>query len=203
LAAVVISLITAFVYPRMVLAVSGEQRNYLIAYGLRDYMYVFALTIVSACLAFLLWRLAQWLCAMIKAFAVLMTTPNAQDEPIVILKKLGRLGERVVFRQAHAAGGNANQLVLVLEPWREPAHLWIAPPARLEPAAQTPAAALNFVQQVANGEVTSARQLAKRIKKGLATQGAMVEVRRAQAAVVDIYMADRRDGRWSAKSTAD
>jgi hypothetical protein len=139
----------------------------LVGYGLKDFLYIFALVLVSACVAFLLWRLLQWLAARYRAWLVLQTTPSETDPPLVILKKLGRLRQSIRFGQAHAAGGNATERVFILMPWREPAFLWVAPPARLTPTNQATPEALNFVQQVAAGQIVDARQIAKRLKKGM------------------------------------
>jgi hypothetical protein len=172
--AVALSIIVALAYPWLVLAVFKHNRDYLSGYGLRDYVYVFALTIISACLVFLLWRLAVWIVAQVKAWLVVLNTPNMADTPLVILKKLARLRESIVFGQAHAAAGNAAQLVFVLEPWRQPAFLWLAPPVQLQATDQASEDDLNFVQRIATGEITDARRLAKRLKMGMDTSWTFV-----------------------------
>ena len=167
LVAVVISLLAAKIYPGAVRLIidKDEKRDYLVSYGLIDFIYVFALTIAAAAALFLLWCLLRWIGGQIKAWVLYLNTPNEDDTPISILRKLSWLRADTRFRQAHA--GNPAELALILEPWREPAHLWLTPPAVLEPAGGAPADALNFIQQVATGEITSAKVLARRLQAGL------------------------------------
>ncbi len=165
--AVAISLIFAFVYPRIVLLIAKEHRDYLAGYGLKDFLYVFSLTIVSACAIYVFWLFLQWLAGRYHVWLLWRTTPSADDQPLTILRKLGRLRRGTVLRQAHAADGNADQRVLILEPWREPAYLWVVPPATLQLTAQAPALALNYAQEIQNGQITDARQIVRQVKKGM------------------------------------
>lgn len=166
--AVVISLgFGAWIYPWAVQLVFRKKRDYLVAYGLMDFIYIFTLTLAAACAIYLLWLVLLWALAQIKAWIVYFNTPNETDLPLAILKKLGRLRGDTRFRQAHPAGGNAAHLALILEPWREPAFLWLTPPAVLRETDAATADALNFIQQLATGEITSASVLAKRLGEGL------------------------------------
>jgi hypothetical protein len=165
--AIVISLFLAFAYPLIIHLVLGQVRDYLVGYGLKDFLYIFSLVMVSACVIFLLWSVLQRLAARYRAWLVLQTTPSENDRPIVILEKLGRLRQSIVFNKAHSAAGNAAQQVFVLEPWRGSESLWVAPPAQLQATDQATVEELNFVQQIANGRIVDARRMAKRLKKGM------------------------------------
>ena len=156
--AVLISLISAFAYP-WIMRLFGQKRDYLGAYGLQDYIYVFTGAIVAASVFF-------GLVALCRAGIVFFFSPNENDRPIDILRKLGYLRETITCHLAGPAN-NAAQQVYVLEPWGQGAFLWVIPRAQLAVQDHAPAAALDLVQQIANGEITGARTLARRLKQGI------------------------------------
>jgi hypothetical protein len=165
--AVGLSIVTALAYPWIIPIVSGEKRDYLLAYGLVDYMYVFALSIGAACVLYVCWLAIQRGAARYNAWQARRITPSDTDMPIAIVEKLGRLGQTIVLREAHAAGGAADgPRVLVLGAWRQSPSVWIAPPATLQVADTAPAPALNAAQQIAAGNITNAGQLAPQLRQG-------------------------------------
>jgi hypothetical protein len=162
--AVVLSIISGIAYP-LAMALFGQKRDYLAAYGLYDYMYVFAGTIVVATVSFGLWRVAQWLGAQIRASIASRFAPNETDSPIDILWKSGQLGVRIMVPLAQ--GTDPAQRFFVMDFWSEASFLWIVPPAVLEVQGDPPTDALNLVQGIAKGEVVDARTLASRLKEGI------------------------------------
>ena len=166
-AAVAIALLVARLYPSIALAVTGEPRDYLVAYGFDDYAYLFALVIASATALYLARLGLLWLARQHKAFMIRRNTPSAQDRPIHILQKLGRLGLTVDLPRAHPSAGAAGDVVHILDAWREPTLIWIVPPAVLADGPQADAHSRNLLQDIGAGRIREARRLAPLLRNGL------------------------------------
>jgi hypothetical protein len=59
--AVALALLSAYLYPRVVEHTIHEKRDYLVAYGLKDYALVFALSIGAAVVLYPVWLAMKWL----------------------------------------------------------------------------------------------------------------------------------------------
>jgi len=177
--AVALSIIFAFAYPKMisylgmvsflekVFHFNTAHRDYLSGYGLRDYLYTFAITMLWACVFYLGWLVLKWLAHLGDAWWLWWITPNINDTPQSILRKLGRLRRTTLLKQAHLAGGNAAERVFILDAWPETDQLWIIPPAVLQPGNGAPEAALDIVQRIQEGRLTDASEILKQLKSGL------------------------------------
>ncbi len=167
--AVTISLVCAFVYPFAILAVLRQNRDYLTGYGLKDFLYLFAMTLGSACVLFVFWLSLRWVAARVRELIAWWTVPATGEVPQETLRKLGWVGASILCKLAHPAAppANATQRVFILEPWREPAFLWIAPALQVLETDNAPPEALNFLQQVRTGQITSAWTIYGWVKKGL------------------------------------
>lgn len=139
------------------------KRDYLVAYGFDDYAYLFALVIASAVVLYLAWlgldRLRTWL-----------NTPNARDQPINTVRKLGRLDLTVQLPRAHPTAGAAGDIVYILDAWREPTLIWIVPPALLTDGPQADDLSRNLMQDIVVGRIPEARRLAPLLQQGLDAQ---------------------------------
>lgn len=165
--AVAIAFIVARLYPTIALAVTGEPRDYLVAYGFDDYAYLFALVIGSAAAFYLAWLGLLWLYGWYKAIRLRYNTPTGRDLPIHVLNKLGRLGLTVDLPRAHPSAGPAGNIVYVLDAWREETLIWIVPPALLDDGPQADANSRNLLQEIGAGRIREARRLARLLQDGL------------------------------------
>jgi hypothetical protein len=132
--AIALSLAFAFLYPWATEHLAPEgRRDYLVAYGLRDLVYVYAAAIVLGCLAFFVWRILVWCASLYRAWQLRRCVPQAGDDPVVILGKLVRAdsGFGLDLPAAHLQGTPATQQLLVLSPWSKGDTVWLTPPAEL------------------------------------------------------------------------
>ena len=87
--------LTAHVFP-------GHERNYLVAYGFRDFYYVFGYSLAIAA--------AIWVVAWIVALPGLIYRPAAHDKPFTLLRKVAFMGLiRRGTQFPHANVGNTNK----------------------------------------------------------------------------------------------
>lgn len=165
--AVAIALIFAYVYPGFAGIVTGQPRDYLVAYGFKDYALLFALAIGSAAVLYVL-RLGQLkIEAVIEAHRIRQSTPNRRDEPIDILRKLAGLDQTAVLAQAHPAGGNPADIVYILDVWSDASSVWIVPPAMLEDGGKATAASGNRLQEIVAGTEREAKVLEPELRVGI------------------------------------
>jgi hypothetical protein len=122
---------------------------------------------VWACVFYLGWLVLKWLAHLVDAWWLWWITPNINDTPQSILRKLGRLRRTTLLKQAHLAGGNAAERVFILDAWPETDQLWIIPPAVLQSENAAPEAALDIVQRIQDGRLTDASEILKKLKPGL------------------------------------
>jgi hypothetical protein len=98
-----VSLAMAKAYPFLTARVfPGHERNYLMAYGFRDFYYVFGYSLAIAA--------AVWVLACIAALSRPLLVPSAHDQPLTLLRKAGFNGlvrRRTTF--LHAYVGNTNK----------------------------------------------------------------------------------------------
>lgn len=164
--AVALSIGAALAYPKIVFTILKDKRDFLVAYGLIDYMYVFGIAIGGATILFVVWLTAKAAVARWKAFMASQHLPTIDDRPEVIVTKLGRLKRSIVLPRARAAGGPAAELVFVLEPWRDSTSIWIAPPAEMADGPNATAGSRNLMQDIVDGRQSDARSLAPILKEG-------------------------------------
>jgi hypothetical protein len=165
--AVAIALIAVYAYPWIAQHTLHQSRDYRVAYGFDDYAYLFALAIGAATACFLAWLGLQWLYAQYKALLLRINTPAATDQPVDVLKKLGRLDLTVQLPRAHPAAGAAGDIVYILDAWREPSLIWIVPPAVLIDGAQADDLSRNLLQDIVAGRIPEARRLVPLLQQGL------------------------------------
>lgn len=173
--AIALSLFAAVIYPGMTRFVLGQRRDYLVAYGFRDFAYVFAFAIVGAVIAFggrQLWRhylaYRHRRADQMQQAELAKLTPQATDAADEILDKLATAKAPAELRQVHPVSGTDAASVLVLEPWSTATQLWIAPPAQLVLVApDTNYEALDAYDNILTGQVTKAEELAHLVRKGL------------------------------------
>ena len=171
--AIALSLISAVIYP-LLTAFFGERRDYLVAYGFKDFAYIFGFSIVCALFVFggylgLLGLRRLW-----KQRQLRQQTPQKTDSACQILDKLAKVGQDAQLRQAYPNGGSEAGAALVLEPWSTETQIWLAPPARLtlilpktDPSYYE---ALDEQDRMVTGEITDPGALLKQIQAGRAAK---------------------------------
>jgi hypothetical protein len=93
------------------------------------------------------------------------TTPSETDEPTMLLDKLAKHRTTIIFRQATLKGHDGEQPVLVLTPWREPAHVWVAPQAVVEPIDSDDFEGLNKLQEIVELRIQDAAEVAHLVRE--------------------------------------
>jgi hypothetical protein len=157
--AIGLSLLAAAGYPSFT-KFWGHERNYLAAYGLEDFMYVFGWSIAGGILVFGAYRGILFLKKLCQAYEIRQQVPQPGDDPLTILGKLAKVKENVACRQVYPLGGSAADAMLVLGPWSTDTELWVVPPALLE--VTLPGSdpnyymALDECDRLSNGEVSDA-----------------------------------------------
>lgn len=165
--AIVLSLLAALAYPLMTQLVFGEQRDYLISYGFKDFAFIFSLAIGVALLTYLVCLAMVGLYRKIHAWNLRRQLPQTADTPEQILDKLARLNQDVLCRRVYPINGKDNDCVLVLEPWSGETELWLAPPAKLTLNQETNYEALGEQDRIVTGQLTDAVSVAKSINDGV------------------------------------
>ncbi|HSF41429.1 MAG TPA: hypothetical protein VLT87_16640 [Thermoanaerobaculia bacterium] len=128
LIAVTLSILTAFLYPRIT-ARLGERRSYLEGYDLVDVIRVWTASIAAAALFYLaISALAAWRAARKSALV-----PASSDTPIELLRKLHRQGLKVYRPQVNVkiGGQGETRRAFLLQPNDGRARIWIGPPIGL------------------------------------------------------------------------
>ncbi len=133
--AIALSIAFAFLYPWATEQLVPEgRRDYLIAYGLRDLVYVYAAAIILGCLVFFVWRILLWCASLYRAAQLRRCLPQAGDDPAAILQKLvlAKSDFTLELPAVHIKGTAAAEHLLLLSPWSTAETLWVTPPAQLE-----------------------------------------------------------------------
>lgn len=162
--------LAGYAYPWIAPGATAKRRDYLEAYGFYDYALLFALSIAAAAVLYVVWLGVQKLQAMRRAWLVRRNTPAATDQPVDIIQKLARLGQTVALPRAHLAAGNANDIVYILDSWRNPPSIWIIPPARLDDGPQADATSRNLADDIQVGRIVEAARLHKLLIIGIEAQ---------------------------------
>jgi len=181
--AILLSLAAAALYPVSTRLFLGIERNYLVSYGFVDFVYVFAFALALGLVSHLLWRLCVWSYRRYRMIALAKVTPSENDDPQTLLDKLAKCKSTIVFRQAMPKGGTQEQRVLVLTPWREAAHLWVAPPVIIQPIDTRDFEGLNKLQQIAEGKVEDAAEIARLVRERVKDRRWKVDWRRPSAGI--------------------
>jgi hypothetical protein len=162
--------VAGYAYPWIAPGATGKRRDYLEAYGFYDYALLFALSIAAATVLHLAWLGIQKLQALHAAWVVRRNTPAATDQPIDIVRKLARLGQTVLLPRAHPSAGNANDIVYILDSWRNPPSVWVIPPARLDDGPQADANSRNLADDIQVGRIVEAARLHRLLVVGIESQ---------------------------------
>ncbi|HMA13164.1 MAG TPA: hypothetical protein VKP12_00165 [Kiloniellaceae bacterium] len=127
--AIALSLCFAFAYPWLTEMLLPEgRRDYLVAYGLQDLVYVYAAAIALGLLCFLGGRFIAFIGAKIAAARLARSQPLTGDTPLAALRKLARVDGTGDLPACHLASAAAAQELLELAPWSQGDSLWLAPP---------------------------------------------------------------------------
>lgn len=127
--AIALSLCFSFAYPWLTETLLPEgRRDYLVAYGLQDLVYVYAAAIALGLLCFLVGRLVVLVVERIAAARLARSLPLAADTPLAALRKLERVRGSTELPACHLASATADQELLELAPWSKGDTLWLAPP---------------------------------------------------------------------------
>jgi hypothetical protein len=165
--AVALSLLTALVYPLLTGLFLNTARDFVSAYGLADYAFIFAFSLVGSIAVF---AAKLGIEAALKAHRdrkLAETVPGIDDTPLQILEKLVKQKAKAdnLFQQ-YAAGENAARL-LCLEPWSLGGVLWLVPQAEINVVDQTNAEAVDQRDKLVNGPPPDAGAVLTKLKEGV------------------------------------
>lgn len=131
--AIALSLGFAFLYPLVTELVLPEgQRDYLVAYGLRDLVFVYSAAIVLGMFGYGCWRLIATLQAAYKARQLSRSVPLAGDSAIAILAKLALARGEIELPIVHLKGTQPDLELFELHPWTTADEVWVVPPIHLK-----------------------------------------------------------------------
>lgn len=170
--AIALSLCFSFAYPWLTETLLPEgRRDYLVAYGLQDLVYVYTAAIALGLLCFLGGRLVVVAVESIAAARLARSQPLPGDTPLAILHKLARVKGAGELPAWHLASATADQELLELAPWSKGDSLWLAPPILIELADKfaTPEdgrLANNTLQRLTTGPDPDAATLLRLAERG-------------------------------------
>ncbi len=131
--AIALSLGFAFLYPWITERVLPEgRRDYLVAYGLRDLVYVYSAAIVLGIFSYVCWRLVAMFGAAYKARQLARCLPLDDDSAIAILEKLARAKGEIELPIVHLKGTQPDWELFELYPWTTAEVIWLTPPIQLK-----------------------------------------------------------------------
>jgi hypothetical protein len=163
--AILLSLVSAALYPVLTRLIVGTERNYLISYGFSDFFYVFAFALAIGLLSYLVWRLCVSAYQRYQMRALAKITPSETDDPLMLLDKLAKYKCTIVFQQAKPKEGNEEQRVLVLTPWRDATHVWVAPPVIIEQIDTHDSVGANKLQEIEERKIDNAAEIAPLVRQ--------------------------------------
>jgi hypothetical protein len=166
--AILLSLGAAALYPIFVRLLFNSDRNYLVSYGFIDFVYVFSFALALGGTSYLAWQLGSAAYRRFRRNALAKITPSEADDPLTLLDKLAKHGSTIVFRKALPKGGTKDQSMLILTPWREATHIWVAPPVIIEPIDAHDFDGLNKLQEIEEGKIQDAAEIARLIRQQVA-----------------------------------
>jgi hypothetical protein len=170
--AIALSLCFSFAYPWLTeTLLPAGRRDYLIAYGLQDLVYVYTAAIALGLLCFLGGRLIALVLAKIAAARLARSQPLASDTPLAALRKLERVKGAGELPACHLASATSDQELLELAPWSKGDTLWLAPPILVEikdrfASAEEGRLANNSLQRLTTGADRDAATLLRLAENG-------------------------------------
>lgn len=111
-----ISILAALAYPPLSKRLGGEERNYLYGYGLTDVIRIWTLALAAGMVLGLALRCGPGAVRRLTTQVQRRLLPAEGDEPLAVLRKLGRLGRKLVHDVADMKMGDQPPVrVLVLD----------------------------------------------------------------------------------------
>jgi len=172
--AIALSLAFAFLYPWATERMVPEgRRDYLIAYGLRDLVYVYTAAIILGIAAFAVWRFFAWVAALLRARELARCMPHTNDGAVAILEKIVRAKAGIDLPVTHLKGTPEDRKVYVLYPWTSAETVWVTPAVLLKMKARfddrdESRAAYNALQRLTTDEKLDAATALQLVKQGQA-----------------------------------
>jgi len=170
--AIALSLGFAFVYPWVTQWLLPEgRRDYLVAYGLRDLVYVYSAAIVLGILIYGAWQLLYLAAAAYKTAQLARSVPSADDGAVAVLEKLVRAKGMIDLPVAHLKETQPDRQLFVLSPWTTDKAVWLTPPICLKiqdrfANADEGRDALNALQRVTTAGDLNAATACQIVKEG-------------------------------------
>lgn len=163
--AILLSLFAAAVYPFLTRLLLSTERNYLVSYGFVDFVYIFAFAFLAGVVSHLFWRLGVWKYRQHQIAELAKITPIEDERPLALLEKLSECKSTIVFPTAKLKEGDKELDVLVLTPWREPTHLWVAPPAIIVQIDPNDFDGLNKLQDIVEQKIQNAAEVTRLVRE--------------------------------------
>jgi hypothetical protein len=170
--AIAMSLAFAFLYPWVTEQILPEgRRDYLVAYGMRDLVYVYSAAIGLGIFTYGCWRLIAMLKSSYNSWQLARCVPLESDSTIAVLEKLVRAKSEIELPLVHLKGTGSDQELFELTPWAIGETVWLAPPIQLvlndlSADRDKQRAADNALQDVTTGRGVDAATVCEIVKEG-------------------------------------